>query len=554
MNNSMKIWTLEDKLIDKIVDTYIDYVTNPFSIHRQTSKWRINHMVNDILAPERRALRYDTSTQASMDYGDDNLPVIVDNLPTPQRERIRAHFISLTHQLYLRHISNESGRIVLSSDILQSVYRNYNFMLDALSFRLIIQETHESIGKFARNVYYITEDMEQKFKYVECKNRIVIKDIEDIILIFKEIHKEQIENIIVNTSSKFVNNYNKSLKTYQLNDYVEVQNVLKNYNYKSNHARLYYQNIVNKIKDNKIKEVDRADNNGRIYHIVTQTPKLLRKYSNIHYIIDTKNSHPLLFNYYILEYYFNKNDINIFNKDFKNYNCSFYYYISNFIYNNIYNKINFHYFSNNLCNYLNIKGVESSIIAIVKKIPADVWAYLSTTSHGKLWDEINESNPEFTRTEIKVEMFSSLFYSYAKNISKKKIYAKAFQMKYPTVTKIIRHYKLTFHNQCEEQKQVLKRNGRDKDKIQLAHKLMQLESCIFTEILTRLYKKRTFRGVAIHDAIAVLDSNTSPEDVKKIMEKVYSEIGLCPTFSVEKSDSDCGTIYNVSEEKDLNLS
>jgi hypothetical protein len=38
------------------------------------------------------------------------------------------------------------------------------------------------------------------------------------------------------------------------------------------------------------------------------------------------------------------------------------------------------------------------------------------------------------------------------------------------------------------------------------------------------------------------------------MEKVYSEIGLCPTFSVEKSDSDCGTIYNVSEEKDLNLS
>jgi hypothetical protein len=142
-----------------------------------------------------------------------------------------------------------------------------------------------------------------------------------------------------------------------------------------------------------------------------------------------------------------------------------------------------------------------------------------------------------------------LFYSYAKNISKKQIYAKAFQKKYPTVTKILRHYKQVYHAQCVESGQELEKNGRNKDRVQLAHKLMQLESFIFTEVLTRLYKKRTFRGVGIHDAIAVFDETTSPNDVIRLMGKVYSEIGLYPTFSIEKPDIDCGTTY---VEKDIN--
>jgi len=544
----MKIWTLDDNDIDKIVEEYIDYVTNPYSFHRQTSSWQIASIANNNLTPEKRALRYNKSTQASMDYGNNNLPITVDNLPKPQPLKIKAHFISLIHQLYLRHISSDSGEINLSSEILQKVYRYYNFMLDTLTFRLVICRTRESVGRFARDVFYMNEVIEKKFKYVEYRNKIVIDDIEKIKTVFNRLHIDEIQKITRFTSSTFIDNYNKSLKTYHFKDYDEVQKVIENYSFKSNQAKLYYLNIIDKIKNNRIKQIERADNNGRIYHIVTQTPKLLRNYTNIQFIIDTKNSHPLLFNYYILEYYFNYNNIKIENNNFKK-NSLIYYYISDFIFNNIYNKDNNHYFSKDLCSYLITKQIENDIIATVKKIPTDVWAYLSSTSHGKLWDEINEANPDFTRTEIKVEMFSSLFYSYAKNISKEQIYAKAFQKKYPTVTKILRHYKQLYHAQCVESGQELVKNGRNKDKVQLAHKLMQLESFIFTEVLTRLYKKRTFRGVGIHDAIAVFDETTSPNHVIRLMEKVYSEIGLYPTFSIEKPDSDCGTIYI---EKDIN--
>lgn len=558
----MKIWTLDDNDINKIVEEYIDYVTNPYSFHRQTSSWQIASIANNNLTPEKRALRYNKSTQASMDYGKNNLPITVDNLPKPQPLNIKAHFISLIHQLYFRHISSDSGEIILSSEILQKVYRYYNFMLDALTFKLIVNRTRDSIGNFARDVYYMDEEMEKKFKFVECKNIIVIEDIEKIKTVFNKLHKDEIKKITKSTSPTFINNYNKSLKTYYLKDYEEVQKVIDNYNFKSFHAKRYYQNIVEKIKINKIKEIERADDNGRIYHLVTQTPKLLRKYSNIQYIIDARNSHPLLFNFLIYEYYFNNNKIDIFNNNYINNNNLLYNLISKYIFNNQYtNVINYHYFSNNLCKHLHINGIESNKIAIIKKIPKDVWAYLSSTTHGKLWDEFYDLNPSLTRNEVKVTMFRSLFYSNSKNIRRENEYATSFQTKYPTVTKIIRFHKRTYQKQCIEQRLFIEiklenkfvMDGKEpifnKGKIQLAHKLMQLESFIFTEILTRLYKKRTFRGVGIHDAIAILDETTSPDAVIKIMEKVYSEIGLCPTFSIEEPDSNCSTIYI---EKDIN--
>lgn len=93
------------------------------------------------------------------------------------------------------------------------------------------------------------------------------------------------------------------------------------------------------------------------------------------------------------------------------------------------------------------------------------------------------------------------------------------------------------------------KKGEKKDKIQLAHKLMQIESKIFQRILSKLYKEEGFIGVGIHDAIAVFDESIISSDVvKEIMRQVYFEFGLCPTFSVEESDAECETIYNDSEE------
>jgi hypothetical protein len=156
------------------------------------------------------------------------------------------------------------------------------------------------------------------------------------------------------------------------------------------------------------------------------------------------------------------------------------------------------------------------------------------TSTGKLWDEIQSMNPTFTRSEIKTEMFSTLFYLKRTRIYSQQVLAKAFQREFPTVTKIIQYYKKTYQVQCQEEGLNVFKGGQLKDKIQLAHKMMQLESNIFTESLKTLFKNKNFYGIGIHDAIAVLDcSAITSESVIKVLKDKYEGIGLTPTFSVE---------------------
>ena len=85
----------------------------------------------------------------------------------------------------------------------------------------------------------------------------------------------------------------------------------------------------------------------------------------------------------------------------------------------------------------------------------------------------------------------------------------------------------------------------------LAHKLMQIESAIFQQILTKLFKMKDLICVGIHDAIAIFDeSSVTPDIVKEVMETVYLEFGLSPTFSIETPDADYAKMYKEDEEDD----
>lgn len=449
----MKIWTIDDSLIDKIVDRYIDYVTNSKSLDRQTSHWQINSIGKSDLKPEKRALKYDRSIRSRMNYGEYNTPATIINLPKPQKLPTRAAFISLIHQLYLRKINAKNGQIVLNSRILQKINRHYNYMLETLCNESYISCHRESVGEFAKNIYYLNPTI--KFKYIECDNVKVIDDLKKISKEFEKIHKKEIEKAKKLTSPQFIKSYNKSLRYFKITNLeAAIQYINDIFQDNTNNQKHYYENICNKITNNQFKEIDRADSNGRIYHIVTQLPKSIRKFTNINKIVDTKNSHPLLFNYYTLEYYFNYN--NIINKNNNYYKL--YSIISLFIIQ-YYNLYSYHYFRRNLCNELIDKGYGGEIVDIVKKIKSDVWEYLYTTSRGKLWDDINQAYPDFTRDEIKKEMFRSLFYSRSLNISRDKTYAKAFQSQYPTIARIIRYYKMIYHNQCKEQKLYVYKKG-----------------------------------------------------------------------------------------------
>lgn len=531
----MKIWSISNEKIEIIIDTYIDYVTNPFSWYRQTNNWKneeLNNLSlhnNTITPPEYRVLIYNNNTNTSRK----------DNLPYPKKDSIRPHFISLLHQLYLRFVSSRHLPAVLNTSILQQQYRYYNYMLDALKFQNVIQMNSESRKNFATTSFTIPNPHD--FKMIECKHKVVINDLTKCSKIFTKLHQEKIENAKKQHTSLFINQYNKMIKKYKLINEIGAQSFIDTNKFETEHSKLYYKHIISKLKSGESKEIEGSDNNGRIYHIGTLTPKLIKQFTNISTSIDCKNSHPMLFNYFILDYYFNQYNISINNAyNIRHNNNKLYNLIVEYTYNNIDNiKTRFHYFMKHLRNELYNNNICADNIEKTRKIKRDVFLYIYNSSKGVIWDEIQKANPQFTRDEIKVVMFSSLFYSQRKNIQKTNIHALAFKKQYPQIAKILRYYKRTFHSQCKEQgfTTLDKRYDTPKDSIQLPHKLMQLESCIFKEILRRLFKLKEFQGFAIHDAIVVLNNSLDTEKTKNTMSQVFQEIGLHPTFSIDVYNS-----------------
>lgn len=528
----MKIWTINAKKIDEIVDSYIDYVSNPKNYYRQSKDWKNQEldcaMKNKPLPrPETRGLQYD---------GDS---VIIENLPKPRFDTIRPHFVSLLHVLFLRYIStgDSDNDFTLNTSILQGIYRNYKYMLNVLKFHLVIQGNIESIGNFAITRYTITTPA--MFHMTECNHRIVLKDLTKLSEIFKERHARHIQEAKAKTSANYILTYNKMVKSLKLEDAEKAKRFMTEHEFPNVRSELYYKYIINKLENGEIKEIEKVDDNGRCYHVGTMLPKQLKKYTNITYSVDCKNSHPLLFSYLILDYYYDIDNITI-NKQYKlnNENNRIYRIILQHIhdnYINIHNKRErtYHYFMQELCNMLKNNNIEDDVLKQTKKIPCNVLAYLHGVSRGSLWDDIHRKNQSESRDEIKRVMFQEVFYSYGARFPAERKYATMFKEEFPDVAKVLRHYKRIYHQQCIEQGKQTKRGHKDKDSVLLPLKLMQLESTIFREILTRLWKLKGGRCFAIHDAIAVLNNTISSEKVNEVMKSVYWEMGLIPTLSLD---------------------
>ena len=528
----MKIWTINGKKIDEIVDSYIDYVNNSKNYYRQTNDWK-NEELDSLLRgktlpqPESRALQYKEQE------------AVVESLPRPRADTIRSHFISLLHMLFLRYISTGDSNtdFTLNTSILQDIYRNYSYMLHVLKFHLVLQGNSESIGNFAITKYMITNpDM---FHMIDCNHRGVLKDLDKLSEIFKQRHQQNIRVAKEKTSGKYIDTYNKMIKSFELVDEEGVNSFMKEHKFDSIRSELYYRHIINRLEQREVKEIENVDDNGRCYHIGTQLPKHLKKYTNITYSVDCKNSHPLLFSYLILDYYYDIDNITI-NKQYKlnNENNRIYRIILQHIhdnYINIHNKRErtYHYFMQELCNTLKNNNIENDILKQTKKIPCNVLAYLHGVSRGSLWDDIHQKNQSESRDEIKRVMFQEVFYSYGTRFPAKREYATMFKTIFPGVAKILRYYKRIYHKQCMQEGKQTKQGLKNKDSVLLPLKLMQLESTIFREILTRLWKLKGARCFAIHDAIAVLNNTISSEKVSEMMKNVYWEIGLIPTLSVD---------------------
>ena len=136
-------------------------------------------------------------------------------------------------------------------------------------------------------------------------------------------------------------------------------------------------------------------------------------------------------------------------------------------------------------------------------------------------------------------MFAQVFYA---KKQKDAIFVNQFKRDYPNVYELVIKWKspLSYDNLSgyivDNDKGVVY-NGKVKgvdEETALPNLMMSLESDIFYEVLTRLYRKN-ISAVHIHDAIVIPQTRAMVEEeqVEVVMRDVYKKFGLHPTFSTD---------------------
>ena len=365
-----------------------------------------------------------------------------------------------------------------------------------------------------KEVYLTTPFVNLKIQ--EYKN----KTIERVREQYETYTKPQIINLY---GEPFLTSYLRSLNKITIEDeqglkaYIH-QRTLDNFN-----SNPYYNYIYIELK-NKNKSIYRIDSSHRIYHILTNLERNVKKYLNIKLSIDCKNSHPLLFNYFI----FNKLNISI----------SKSYIISSFIKSIDISSISISNISfHNVGQYLRKLLIDNNIeIEEVAKMKDDELEYVYKTSKGLLWDEICEAHPELDRKEVKVAMFGAVFYAHSPVADRWNDYAKEFKSHYPSVYKLIGNWKRKKTSEEVVEYMAAHHLPTKKASASLSIAMMALEADIFTTILKHLYSKR-WNALHIHDCIIVPKTNNknqpTQDEVLAIMEDVFKLFGLSPTFDCE---------------------
>ena len=594
-NSSVKIFTLPLDLLEELINTYTDYVTNPYSELRQRNEYFISRVsTGDATTPlplEYRALRYKFNPMMPNDE-----EALVENLPKPQRNATYVQFVVLLDLLYRKcHLEKDDEDDYhprINASILQEISKHYAYILYVLRYKDIISGATHS---------YINIEQPELFTLEECHHQQIVNRIiayhEKAILRWKERMKVAASL----SSNTFIERYNKCLAYYRL-DMEKAKPMISTL--PPDKAKWYSQRLHNICNEQAYTHGyldDVPDINGRWYHVGTTTPKLLRQCSNIKYIVDVRNSQLVLFNYFLISYYLDI-QINIFTSFNRINEDSLSYHLNNFIKDNdidlelldnlfisdrrkfyikhrvnldksiieelikdnIYNRTNselillilehiynsniyssnsnhisiksIHYDRKNLCNILKNKGFQDEIIKKVSSIPTSVKRYIHQSSHGILWDAFAEKTG-WERDMVKQEVFKNIFYSYSHSPVQNKELRDAFRREYRDVYKILTYYKDKFKDECDKyginRLSVKNNNTKLKGYLQLSHKLTQLESSIFYDILRELFKNKELMVIGIHDAVAVMNDAMSSDDVIKVMNNVFRKYGIVASFNVE---------------------
>lgn len=549
------VYTLKSNLLEKVIANYINYVSNPLNEWRQFISPQIDgrEIYNHGEGIKPMPLKKRNNIQEQREE-------VIENLPKPRYETAKADIIAVVDILFRSHLKSDNGNgyFTISSQYLKKASNNYAYIIHTLFKMLIIDVSpnYTEEGEYDRTLYFIKDENQFHLQATATLSKTATKGIQRIDEFSDKKHQEEIKKAVKATSLQFVERYNKALSLLSIESKRAKSYVESEYNTESDinkkNKRLY---TIQKIdSDDYKKEIRAIDDNGRFYHIGTELQRDIKRFTNIIFSIDCKNSHPFLFSYLTIRFIY-KGKIDI---DEKYEDKVFHFVLYRIMLYLKENKGNYnHYmFSDFFRKTLENKKLAKSELTKTEKIlqkfesvQPDVWQYVYDVSEGKIWDMFVAAFNE-DRTKVKQNVFGSVMYSYVSKKEKKldedrEKWVNMFKTQYPTIFQAINEIKKSLHEQCKEKGMVkdLKHpyivkvgnytiSYTQKDEILLPMLLMKLESKIFTNILTKLFNKRIV-CFGIHDAVAVIKSKLSAEEIKQIMMDNYKEYGLIPTLSVD---------------------
>ena len=485
-----RIWGLKDYSIDDIVSNYVK-AENTCGLYSKSAPM----IMPKIQLPNAPMPIYDEPKEEKKTI-------------VKREKHLAKKYEFLIHTIIKRVLNNDKGLAYLHSSILQSVFgKDYKKMLDNLYKMGILESDGYYYLSEKTYGYYFAPNV--KFTYI-LRPSSYLSDYDDKLnkcLLPYQTQEEQ-DNKQRLDNDFLYSRYNESLKFLKLLYIDEAVSFVTSHIFPTDKSNDYYVRVIDRYLDGDF-HITSIDDNKRIYSIATSTPRLLKPFLNIRYSLDIHNSHPLLFNSILMDYY--KISTSLMNKVYP-------------IYEQLYTS---NLESHNVRRFLRKVLIESNISeGDIKDIPTDVLYYMYLTSVGLFWnvaipnDIIEEKG--LLRSDIKILMFREVFYS-KKLTARGKEYAKMFAKDFPNVYKVVRESK---------------KDNRTK----LANDMMKIESGLFGKILVELYAKK-FKVISIHDAIVVLDvkqnEECTEEVVKGVMTKVYRAYGLRPNISVDYYGKEC---------------
>ncbi len=430
------------------------------------------------------------------------------------------------------HAKKNEDTFSMNSQILKTVIGSeYKVMLGVLTDMGYIA-LGDGKGGNGKHWYYIPMDYSNLYTLMNVEVELSKPIINARIQGYKDktiaLIKEMTDKYALEYVSKdFLYWYIKSLKYIRIEDYEGLRSYIKDAVKDNPKSVIYYDFIFSEL-ENKDRSIYRIDYSHRFYHILTNLDRNIKQYLSIDFMLDCKNSHPLLFNYFIFNKYNLSSSISYhistFLKSIDN------DYISSLSFPLIYpNSRLYHNVGEYLYNALIDNNIEKQSVAMMS---CDEIEYIYKTSKGLLWDEICEQHKDMDRSEVKAAMFGAVFYAKSPISDRWNEYAKEFKRTYPTVFCLIADWKKS-KNQDMVKTYMRIHHLPYKEKSSLSIAMMALEADIFTSILKRLFAKR-WHAAHIHDCIVIpKDGNKNHpliEEVKDVMIEVYRSFGLSPTF------------------------